>query len=76
MKLNNYKYSKTMPHWFFRIQHLRFGYRYHPNYDFCMCTKSLFQMHNQTMNVFTHLIPSLYFISQLLLLIAKKDEFS
>ena len=65
MKINNWKYSKKMPHWFFRVQFLRFGYRYHPEMDFCMCTKSLFQLHNQTMNVYTHMIPAIYMLNEL-----------
>ena len=65
MKLNNFTYSKQMPHWFYRVPHTRFGYRYHPAMDACMCTKSLFQLHNQTMNIYTHLLPAVYFAIQL-----------
>ena len=46
MELNGFIYSKKMPHWFMRLPHCRFGYRYHPEMNFCMCTKSLFQLHN------------------------------
>jgi len=73
MELNNFTYSKQMPHWFFRIPYCRFGYRYHPAMDTCMCTKSLFQLHNQTMNIYTHLLPAIYFAIELGKVIAGVD---
>jgi alpha-D-ribose 1-methylphosphonate 5-triphosphate synthase subunit PhnI len=62
MALNNFKYSKQMPHWFFRVPHVRFGYRYHPAMDVSMCNRSMLHLHNQSLNVLTHFLPALYFV--------------
>lgn len=66
MVLNNCQYSKQMRHWFFRVPHVRFGYRYHPAMDMHMCNWSMLQLHNQTMNILTHFLPALYFLFQLM----------
>ena len=61
MAMNDFKISEDMPHFFLRVPYIRFGYLYHKNLDALMCVKSLFPLHNQTMNVFTHFLPALYF---------------
>jgi len=63
--MNNYKISKQMPCWFLRAPYIRYGYRYHKDMTVQMCNSSLLQWHNQTMNVFTHLLPAFYFLCEL-----------
>ena len=48
------------------MDYIDVGYRAHPNMSVCMCTKSLCQMHNETMNIYTHLLPAFYMIYQLI----------
>ena len=34
-----------------------------------MCTKSMCQMHNETMNIYTHFLPALYILAQMVMLL-------
>ena len=45
------------------------GYRGCPKVTIYECTKTLFKIHNETTNVWSHLIPAFYFTYQLLMLI-------
>ncbi|CAL8086655.1 unnamed protein product [Calicophoron daubneyi] len=50
------------------------GYRY-PESSFCLCLKSLFQLHNETLNIWTQIIPALYFFVQFLTSVEVADRF-
>ncbi|TPX51030.1 hypothetical protein SeMB42_g02037 [Synchytrium endobioticum] len=52
---------EKMPHWVQDNASIRSGYRYIEN-SYHECAKSLFFLHNETMNVWTHLLGSLSFI--------------
>ena len=43
-------------------KHIKYGYRAHEKMTFGKCTKSLMMLHNETFNVWTHLICGLYYI--------------
>ena len=47
---------------FVKRDYIRYGYRAHENMTFGMCTKTVCQVHNETGNVFTHLLPGIYFL--------------
>eukprot|EP01118_Nematostelium_gracile_P009741 TRINITY_DN3284_c0_g1_i1.p1 TRINITY_DN3284_c0_g1~~TRINITY_DN3284_c0_g1_i1.p1 ORF type:complete len:307 (-),score=26.46 TRINITY_DN3284_c0_g1_i1:99-1019(-) len=63
-----------VPH-YRKIDHIHTGYRYHPrrgegkqqlddfwHYSWYYCINSLFKVHNETINIWTHLLGSLYFL--------------
>lgn len=50
------------------------GYR-SPNYSYKLCLQSLFTLHNETVNIWTQLIPAFYFLHQLLSVPDKIDPF-
>ena len=38
------------------------GFRAHPNMTTYKCFKSLFYLHNESTNIWSHLLPALYFL--------------
>ena len=48
------------PDWLRDNEFLKSAYR-RPTYSFITCTRSMFQLHNETVNIWTHLIGGLYF---------------
>lgn len=53
----NSSYKETdIPHWM-KEPFIYNGYRIH--YTFQQCKQSLFQLHNQTLNIWTHLVPGI-----------------
>lgn len=48
------------PEWLQDNQYLKCGHR-RPTYSYITCTRSIFQLHNETVNIWTHLIGGLYF---------------
>lgn len=48
------------PDWLKDNKYLRCGHR-RPTYSFVTCTRSIFQLHNETVNIWTHLLGGLYF---------------
>ena len=55
------------PPYFLYREYIAYGYRAHPNMNAMMCTKSMFTCHCETTNIWTHLLPALYFLAQLIL---------
>lgn len=47
------------------------GYRACPNMTVSKCTRSLFQLHNETTNVWSHLIPAIYFTHRFVTLLVE-----
>jgi len=45
-----------------------------PSYSYCF--KSIFYMHNETMNIWTHLVPSVFFILKILFVFSGQFAFS
>ena len=54
---------------FVRKKYIKHGYRAHQCLTVGKCSQSLFMMHNETFNVWTHLVGGIYYLYQLLLLI-------
>ena len=50
---------------FVEKEHIEVGYRAHENMTAGMCVKSLCQMHNETLNIYTHLLPAVYTLFQM-----------
>ncbi|GAA47329.1 Membrane progestin receptor gamma [Clonorchis sinensis] len=50
------------------------GYR-PPNHCYRLCMLSLFQLHNETINIWTQIIPALYFFMQLIWMLPSGDPF-
>ena len=50
-----------LPRWYQDNEHLEHGYR-PSNQSFCYYLKSIFKIHNETLNVWTHLIPAIIFL--------------
>ena len=51
--------SDELPEWYAPSPHIRSGYRV--GYDGCACAGSVFEAHNETMNVWTHLVGGVFF---------------
>lgn len=51
---------KEQPEWLGDNRFLHCGHR-RPTYSFLICTRSIFQLHNETVNIWTHLIGGFYF---------------
>ena len=57
------KELKKKEHLFYvKRDFIRYGYRAHEDMNFKRCTSSLCMVHNETMNIYSHLIPGIYFI--------------
>ena len=54
--------SDELPEWYAPSPHIRSGYRV--GYDGCACAGSVFEAHNETMNVWTHLVGGAYFCGE------------
>ena len=54
---------------YIKRDYIKYGYRAHENMTFRRCSSSLCVVHNETMNVYSHLIPGLYFLYQLVLIL-------
>ena len=52
-----------------RIKHIKYGYRTCEHMTTGKCVRSLFMVHNETFNVWTHLISGIYYLYQLYLII-------
>ena len=61
---------------FIKRDFIRYGYRAHNDMTFTRCTSTLCMVHNETMNVYSHLIPGLYFILQLFLILTHQGVYS
>nr|XP_060611376.1 membrane progestin receptor gamma [Anolis sagrei ordinatus]XP_060611377.1 membrane progestin receptor gamma [Anolis sagrei ordinatus] len=59
----------------FREKGILFGYR-HPKSSATDCLFSVFQMTNETMNIWTHFLPSWYFLWKLLDFVLSRDVWS
>ena len=51
--------SDELPEWYSGSPHIKSGYRV--GYDACACAGSVFEAHNETMNVWTHLVGGVFF---------------
>ncbi|KAG9508714.1 Adiponectin receptor protein, partial [Fragariocoptes setiger] len=51
---------KQQPEWLCDNQYIHCGHR-KPTNSFLVCTRSIFQLHNETVNIWTHLIAGFYF---------------
>lgn len=51
---------REQPDWLKENHYLHCGHR-RPTYSFMVCIRSIFQLHNETVNIWTHLIGGLYF---------------
>lgn len=51
---------EEQPDWLRDNKYLKCGHR-RPTYSFITCTRSIFQFHNETVNIWTHLIGGFYF---------------
>lgn len=49
-----------LPEWSKHNKYLKYGYRL-PNQSFCYYFKSIFKIHNEIINIITHLIPAIIF---------------
>ena len=47
---------------FMERRHIEVGYRAHPKMTVGMCTRSICQLHNETMNIYTHMLPAFYIL--------------
>ena len=54
---------------FMEKKHIEVGYRAHPKMTVRMCTRSICQLHNETMNIYTHMLPAVYILFQTFLLL-------
>lgn len=51
---------EEQPDWLKDNKFLKCGHR-RPTYSFITCTRSIFQLHNETVNIWTHLVGAFYF---------------
>lgn len=51
---------EEQPDWLKDNKYLKCGHR-RPTYSFITCTRSIFQLHNETVNIWTHLLGGFYF---------------
>ena len=49
------------------IPFINIGYRAHPRMGLCKCSSTALMMHNETMNFWTHAIPTIYFLAHIYL---------
>ena len=56
---------------FYRRDHIKYGYRANPDMTIGKCTKTIFMCHCETGNIWTHLLAALYFVVHLILLIIR-----
>jgi len=47
---------------FVEKEHIKVGYRANHNMTFGMCCQSLCQVHNETGNIYTHMLPAIYIL--------------
>lgn len=58
----SYRELKRQKTFFFvRREYINYHYRAHEQMTAIMCLKSLFILHNETMNILSHIIPGIYF---------------
>jgi len=62
--------GKTCPYYSER-KYINFGYRASNEMTMNKCTRSVFMMHCETTNIWTHLLATLYFITLLILICTK-----
>jgi adiponectin receptor len=74
--LYTYKELKQSKLFFVKRDHIKYHYRAHPQMTASMCLQSLFTLHNETMNVLSHLIPGLYFLAHLVCIVSKSHCYS
>ena len=68
---------KRNKHLFFvKRDFIRYGYRAHEDMNFKRCTSTMCMVHNETMNVYSHLIPGLYFLYHLVLILTHSGPYS
>ena len=60
---------------FVRTQYVSEGYRACPCMTVKKASSTLFMIHNETLNVWTHLVPVFYYSSQLLMVITNTGAF-
>lgn len=61
---------KTLKDVFYvRKKFIKHGYRAHPSMTYTKCTLSLFMLHNETVNVWSHLLCGLYYLYNMYLII-------
>ena len=58
--LRGIKKLKNM--FYVRVKYIKYGFRAHPNMTVGKCLRSLFMLHNETFNVWTHLISGSYYL--------------
>ena len=54
--------AEELPEWYESSLNIKSGYRV--GYDSCACAGSVFEVHNQTLNVWTHLAGGAYFFAE------------
>lgn len=66
-----YDLKEVQPHrdkmYIAQRDYIIYGYRSHPNMNWCLCSSTLFMIHCETFNVWTHLLSAIYFAWQLVL---------
>ncbi|CDW83515.1 progestin and adipoq receptor family member 3-like [Stylonychia lemnae] len=74
--INPLRRVKKMKNVFYvRIKYIRHGYRAHRSLSACNCTASLFMLHNETFNVWTHLAGGIYFMYQVYLVLQNEGVY-
>jgi adiponectin receptor len=75
-ELRRVSHGKEM--YVFTRDHLRHGIRAKPNMTCVDCTKTVFKCHNETANIWTHLLAAIYFGTHFVLLFnpQKSDVYS
>lgn len=55
--------------YYYLREHIIWGYRAHPKMTWSKCSSTVCMVHCETFNIWTHLLASLYFIYQLIVLL-------
>lgn len=50
-------------------KYVKFGYRANPDMTIGLATKTVLMCHCETLNIWTHFLPALYFTAQLVLIL-------
>jgi len=68
--------KKLKDAFYVRKKYIKHGYRAHPHMTFEKCTKSIFMLHNETFNIWSHLLCAFFYLYQLLLLSVNSTPYS
>ncbi len=67
---------KTLKDVFYvRKKYIKHGYRAHHAMTYATCTRSLFMLHNETANIWTHLLCGIYYLYNLYLIIENESYY-